>query len=191
VRIAKAAEDAGIAMIAVHGRTREQGYKGQAEYETIAAVKRAVAIPVVANGDIDSAAKAREVFAATGADAIMIGRAAQGRPWIFADIAHHLATGEAAQPPRVGDVKGWLLEHLDDHYRLYGEFAGVRSARKHIGWTVKGLPGGEAFRAEMNAIESCDAQARAVAAWFDRLADAMPRMPLADESRGDVAPSLH
>ena len=182
VRIARAAEDAGIAMIAVHGRTREQGYKGQAEYETVAAVKRAVAIPVVANGDIDSAAKAREVFAATGADAIMIGRAAQGRPWIFADIAHHLATGEAAPPPRVADVKGWLLEHLDDHYRLYGEFAGVRSARKHIGWTLKGLPGGEAFRAEMNAIESCDAQARAVAAWFDRLADAMPRMPLADAS---------
>ena len=191
VRIARAAEDAGIAMIAVHGRTREQGYKGQAEYETVAAVKRAVAIPVVANGDIDSPAKAREVFAATGADAIMIGRAAQGRPWIFADIAHHLATGEAAQPPRVADVKGWLLEHLDDHYRLYGEFAGVRSARKHIGWTLKGLPGGETFRAEMNAIESCDAQARAVAAWFDRLADTMPRMPLADESRGDVASSLH
>ena len=128
VRIARAAEDAGIAMIAVHGRTREQGYKGQAEYETAAAVKRAVAIPVVANGDIDSPAKAREVFAATGADAIMIGRAAQGRPWIFADIAHHLATGEAAQPPQVVDVKGWLLEHLDDHYHLYGDFAGVRSA---------------------------------------------------------------
>src|SRR6186713_1875117 len=189
VRIARAAEDAGIAMIAVHGRTREQGYKGQAEYETVAAVKRAVAIPVVANGDIDSAAKARDVFAATGADAIMIGRAAQGRPWIFADIAHYLATGETAPPPRVADVKGWLLEHLDDHYRLYGEFAGVRSARKHIGWTLKGLPGGEAFRSEMNAIESCDAQARAVAAWFDRLADSMPRMPLADESSGNVAAS--
>jgi len=191
VRIARAAENAGVAMIAVHGRTREQGYKGSAEYETIAAVKRAVKIPVVANGDIDSPAKAREVFAATGADAIMIGRAAQGRPWIFADIAHHLATGESAPPPQVADVKGWLLEHLDDHYRLYGEFAGVRSARKHIGWTLKALPGGEAVRAEMNAIESCDAQARAVAAWFDRLADSMPRMPLADGSSGTVASSLH
>jgi tRNA-dihydrouridine synthase B len=191
VRIARAAEDAGVAMIAVHGRTREQGYKGVAEYETVAAVKRAVRIPVVANGDIDSPAKAREVFAATGADAIMIRRAAQGRPWIFADIAHHLATGQAPLPPRVAEVRGWLLEHLDDHYRLYGEFAGVRSARKHIGWTLKGLPGGKAFRAEMNAIESCDAQARAVASWFDRLADSMPSMPLAEESQGDVVPSLH
>jgi len=187
VRIARAAEDAGVAMIAVHGRTREQGYRGSAEYETIAAVKRALKIPVVANGDIDSPAKARAVFAATGADAIMIGRAAQGRPWIFADIAHHLATGEAAPPPRVADVKGWLLEHLDDHYRLYGEFAGVRSARKHIGWTLKGLPGGEAFRAEMNTIESCDAQARAVADWFDRLADTMSRMPIAAASCGTAA----
>ena len=131
------------------------------------------------------------MFAATGADAIMIGRAAQGRPWIFAEIAHHLATGEAAPPPRVVDVKGWLLEHLDDHYRLYGEFAGVRSARKHIGWTLRGLPGGEAFRAEMNAIESCDAQARAVGAWFDRLADEMPRMPVADDLRADAPSSLH
>jgi len=184
VRIARAAEDAGIAMVAVHGRTREQGYKGEAEYDTIAAVKRAVRIPVVANGDIDSPAKARAVFAATGADAIMIGRAAQGRPWLFGEIAHHLATGEAAAPPRTADVKSWLLEHLDDHYRLYGEFAGVRSARKHIGWTLRGLPGGETFRTEMNAIESCDAQARAVGAWFDRLADDMPLMPASDADAG-------
>ena len=180
VRIARAAESAGVAMVAVHGRTREQGYQGDAEYETVAAVKRALAIPVVANGDIDSPAKARAVFEATGADAIMIGRAAQGRPWLFGEIAHHLATGEAAPPPRVRDVREWLLEHLDDHYRLYGEFAGVRSARKHIGWTVRGLPGGEAFRAEMNAIESCEGQARAVGAWFDRLADDMARMPACD-----------
>jgi tRNA-dihydrouridine synthase B len=190
VHIARAAEAAGVAMVAVHGRTREQGYKGDAEYETIAAVKRAVAIPVVANGDIDSPAKARAVFAATGADAIMIGRAAQGRPWLFGEIAFHLATGETAPPPRVADVKAWLLEHLDDHYRLYGEFAGVRSARKHIGWTLRGLPGGEEFRAEMNAIESCDAQARAVAVWFDRLADAMPLMP-ACAAHERPAPTLH
>jgi tRNA-dihydrouridine synthase B len=179
VRIARAAEGAGIAMVAVHGRTREQGYRGEAEYDTVAAVKRAVAIPVVANGDIDSPAKAREVFARTGADAIMIGRAAQGRPWIFGEIAHHLETGTVAPPPRVVEVKGWLLEHLDDHYSLYGEFAGVRSARKHIGWTLRGLPGGEAFRSDMNTIESCDEQSRAVASWFDRLADSLPLMPAA------------
>ena len=177
VRLARTAEDAGVAMVAVHGRTREQGYKGEAEYDTVAAVKRAVTIPVVANGDIDSPAKARRVFAETGADAIMIGRAAQGRPWIFGEIAHELATGEPASPPSVADVRGWLLEHLDDHYHLYGEFAGVRSARKHIGWTLRGLPGGEDFRAEMNAIESCDAQAEAVGAWFARLGEQIATMP--------------
>jgi len=177
VALARAAESAGVAMVAVHGRTREQGYKGDAEYETVSAVKRAVSIPVVANGDIDSPTKARAVFEATGADAIMIGRAAQGRPWLFNEIAHHLATGEAAPPPRTAEVRGWLLEHLEDHYRLYGEFAGVRSARKHIGWTLRRLPGGEPFRAEMNAIESCAEQARAVGEWFDRLAERMPVMP--------------
>jgi tRNA-dihydrouridine synthase B len=177
VRLARAAEAAGVAMVAVHGRTREQGYKGEAEYDTVAEVKRAVTIPVVANGDIDSPAKARRVFEETGADAIMIGRAAQGRPWIFGEIAHELATGEAAAPPSVIDVRGWLLEHLDDHYSLYGEHAGVRSARKHIGWTLRGLPGGEDFRAEMNAIETCDGQAAAVGDWFERLAERMPAMP--------------
>jgi tRNA-dihydrouridine synthase B len=186
VRIARAAENAGVAMVAVHGRTREQGYKGDAEYETVAAVKRAVSIPVVANGDIDSPTKARAVLESTGADAIMIGRAAQGRPWLFGEIAHHLATGQAASPPRVRDVKEWLLEHLDDHYRLYGEFAGVRSARKHIGWTLRGLPGGEDFRAAMNAIESCEAQAHAVDAWFDRLADDMPFMPSCEAQASTV-----
>ena len=179
VRLARAAESAGIAMVAVHGRTREQGYTGQAEYETVAAVKRALGIPVVANGDIDSPQKARAVFAATGADAIMIGRAAQGRPWIFGEIAHFLETGEEAPPPRVTDVRRWLVEHLGDHYRLHGEFAGVRSARKHIGWTLRGLPGGDAFRDEMNAIDSCDAQLEAVGNWFDALADKAPLMPAA------------
>jgi tRNA-dihydrouridine synthase B len=177
VRIARAAENAGVAMVTVHGRTREQGYKGAAEYDTIAAVKAALRIPVVANGDIDSPEKAREVLQATGADAIMVGRAAQGRPWIFREIAHFLSTGERLAAPEVLQAKHWLLEHLDDHYGLYGEFAGVRTARKHIGWAVRALPGGEAFRARMNRLESCDEQVRAVGDWFDELALAHRLLP--------------
>ena len=169
--IARDAEAAGIAMVTVHGRTREQGYTGQAEYDTIAAVKAALRIPVVANGDIDSPEKAREVLRRTGADALMIGRAAQGRPWIFREIGHFLATGEHLPAPEVREAKRWLLEHLHDHYSLYGEYAGVRTARKHIGWAVKALPGGEAFRSEMNRIDCCDTQVRAVSDWFDALAD--------------------
>ena len=178
--IARAAEQAGVHMVTVHGRTREQGYKGEAEYETIAAVKAALRIPVVANGDIDSPAKARTVLAATGADALMIGRAAQGRPWIFRAIAHHLATGQDLAPPLVLEVRRALLGHLRDHYALYGEHTGVRSARKHIGWCVRALPGGEAFRAHMNAIESAAAQWQAVADFFDELAQAHERLPQAD-----------
>jgi tRNA-dihydrouridine synthase B len=182
VALARAAERAGVAMVTVHGRTREQGYGGAAEYETIAAVKAALAIPVVANGDIHSPQKAREVLRATGADALMIGRAAQGRPWIFREVAHFLATGRELEPPPVHEAKRWLLEHLEDHYGLYGEYTGVRTARKHIGWALRALPGGEAFRAEMNRLDSCRAQVRAVADWFDRLADThrvMPRLPAA------------
>jgi tRNA-dihydrouridine synthase B len=179
VRIARAAESAGVAMVTVHGRTREQGYKGSAEYDTVAAVKAALRIPVVANGDIDTPAKARAVFAATGADAIMIGRAAQGRPWIFREIAHFLACGEVPAAPPVAQVKAWLLEHLHDHYTLYGEVVGVRSARKHIGWAVRSLPGGEDFRAQMNRLESCADQVRAVADWFDALADRHRLLPQA------------
>ncbi|CAN5848538.1 tRNA dihydrouridine synthase DusB [soil metagenome] len=177
VRIARAAESAGIAMVTVHGRTREQGYKGFAEYDTVSAVKAALRIPVVANGDIDSPEKARHVLAVTGADAIMIGRAAQGRPWIFREIAHFLATGDYLAAPEVLQAKAWLLEHLDDHYGLYGEFAGVRSARKHIGWAVRSLPGGEAFRAHMNLLETCEAQVTAVGDWFDQLADTHTLLP--------------
>ncbi len=175
--IARAAEQAGVQMITVHGRTREQGYKGQAEYDTIAAVKAAVRVPVVANGDIDSPEKAREVLAVTGADAVMVGRAAQGRPWIFREIAHFMATGTHLAPPLVAEVKRLLLEHLLDHYALYGEYAGVRTARKHIGWYVKPLPGGEAFRASMNLMEDCELQSRAVADYFDDLNTRMDRMP--------------
>jgi tRNA-dihydrouridine synthase B len=164
-------------MLTVHGRTREQGYKGEAEYETIAAVKAAVRIPVVANGDVDSPEKARAVLAATGADAVMVGRAAQGRPWIFREIAHFLATGTRLAPPLVAEVRRALLAHLEDHYALYGEFTGVRSARKHIGWYVRSLPEGEAFRAQMNAIEDSAGQVAAVHRFFDALASRTDRMP--------------
>ena len=179
VTIARAAENAGVQMLTVHGRTREQGYKGQAEYDTIAAVKAAVRIPVVANGDINTPEKAREVLACTGADAVMIGRAAQGRPWIFREIAHFMATGTRLAPPLVAEVKRLLLDHLQDHYALYGEFSGVRTARKHIGWYVKSLPQGEAFRDRMNQMEDCGHQMQAVADFFDALAVHTDRMPLA------------
>ena len=177
--LARAAESAGVQMVTVHGRTREQGYKGHAEYDTIAAVKAAVKVPVVANGDITSPEKARDVLAATGADAIMIGRAAQGRPWIFREIGHFLATGEHLAPPLVAEVRRLLLDHLQDHYSLYGELTGVRSARKHIAWYLRALPGGEAFRQHINTIEDCTTQWQAVADHLDALGQQMDRLPAA------------
>ena len=177
LRLARAAESAGVAMVTVHGRTREQGYGGLAEYDTVAAVKAALSIPVVANGDIDSPHKAREVLRRTGADALMIGRAAQGRPWIFQEIGHFLAHGTLLAPPPVRQVQAWLTEHLHDHYALYGEFTGVRSARKHIGWAVKALPGGLAFRDTMNRLDDCRAQVDAVGRYFDALADRHTLLP--------------
>jgi tRNA-dihydrouridine synthase B len=185
VSLARGFESAGIRMLTVHGRTREQGYKGCAEYETVAAVKDAVRVPVVANGDIDSPAKAREVLALTGADAVMIGRAAQGRPWIFREVAHFLATGELLAPPLVAEVRRLLLAHLEDHYGLYGEYTGVRSARKHIAWYVRGLPGAREFRESMNAIEACKAQLSAVAGFFDGLAAQGDRMPAAAQGEDE------
>ena len=177
--IARAAESAGVQMIAVHGRTREQGYKGLAEYDTIAAVKAALKIPVVANGDISSPEKARDVLAYTGADAVMVGRAAQGRPWIFREIGHFLETGEHMAPPLVAELRRLLLDHLQDHYSLYGEGTGVRSARKHIAWYVRGLPGGEQFRQVINTIEDCAQQWQAVADYLDALGVQMDRLPAA------------
>ena len=175
--IARAAESAGVQMVTVHGRTREQGYKGVAEYDTIAAVKAALKIPVVANGDIDSPEKASAVLRATGADALMIGRAAQGRPWIFREVAHFLATGQHLAPPLVLEVRRALLDHLHDHYGLYGEFSGVRSARKHIGWYVRALPGGEDFRRRMNLVDSAAVQWQLVSDYFEELADSHERLP--------------
>jgi tRNA-dihydrouridine synthase B len=180
VRIARGAEAAGVAMVTVHGRTRDQGYKGEAEYATIRAVKQALGIPVVANGDIDSPAKAQAVLQATGADAVMIGRAAQGRPWIFREVAHFLATGTQLPAPPTLQVRDWLLEHLEDHYSLYGERAGVRTARKHIGWAVHHLPDGATFRARMNVLESTAQQARALHDYLGELASAHPHWPDAD-----------
>ncbi len=191
VAIARAAEDAGVQMVTVHGRTREQGYKGFAEYDTIAEVKTRLGIPVVANGDIDTPEKARDVLAYTGADAVMLGRVAQGRPWIFREVTHFMVTGTHLAPPLVVEVKRLLVNHLLDHYSLYGAFTGVRSARKHIGWYVKSLPGGEAFRAAMNVLEDPEAQLLAVTAFFDSLGEQMDRIPLAVNDLAGPVPKLN
>ncbi|MFC3109126.1 tRNA dihydrouridine synthase DusB [Undibacterium arcticum] len=165
--IARIAEAAGIAMLTVHGRTRADGYSGDAEYDTIAQVKAAVKLPVVANGDITTPEKAKLVLQATGADAVMIGRAAQGRPWICREIAHYLRTGHHLPAPLVAEVRALMDEHLRAHYAFYGEYLGVRTARKHIGWYVRDLLGGEAFRQRMNLLEDCDAQLAAVDQFFE------------------------
>jgi tRNA-dihydrouridine synthase B len=164
--IARMAEQAGIAMLTLHGRTRADGYKGEAEYDTIAAVKAAVGIPVVANGDITTPEKAKFVLDHTGADAVMIGRAAQGRPWICREIDHYLRTGEFLPAPLVDEVRELMHEHLPAHYAFYGEYLGVRTARKHIGWYVEDLPGGEEFRQRMNLLESTADQLAAVDEFF-------------------------
>ena len=187
VALARAAESAGVAMLTVHGRTRAQGFMGAAEHHTVAAVKAAVRVPVVANGDIDSPAKAAAVLAATGADALMIGRAAQGRPWIFREIAHHLATGQWLAPPATHEVAGWLVAHLHEHYALYGELTGVRSARKHIGWAVGRLPGGPAFRGVMNQLDDSASQVAALTDYFDRLAELHPWLPAPEPVAGAAA----
>ncbi|MFY1850257.1 tRNA dihydrouridine synthase, partial [Achromobacter dolens] len=149
-----------------HGRTRADLYTGEAEYDTIRAVRAELKIPLIANGDIDSPEKARRVLDYTGADAVMIGRAAQGRPWIFREVDHYLRTGETLAPPSYGEMRELLLEHLDDHYRFYGEHTGVRTARKHIGWYLDGLPGADSFRDRMNLIDNTRDQWRAVSEWF-------------------------
>jgi tRNA-dihydrouridine synthase B len=167
LRIARIAEQAGIAMLTLHGRTRSDGYSGDAEYDTIAAVKASVSIPVVANGDITTPQKARHVLAVTGADAVMIGRAAQGRPWICREIDHFLRTGTVLPPPLVAEVRLLMGDHLRAHHAFYGEFLGVRTARKHIGWYVRDLPDGEQFRQQMNLLESTAEQLLAVDQFFE------------------------
>ncbi|MDP3858783.1 MAG: tRNA dihydrouridine synthase DusB [Stagnimonas sp.] len=166
LRIACLAEDAGVAALALHGRTREDHYQGSAEYQTIADVKRAVRIPVFANGDVDSPEKARRVLAATGADGLFIGRAAQGNPWIFRETAHYLATGQTLPPPSAQEQGDTLLGHLDELYGLYGEGRGVRVARKHIQWYCESRPGVEAFWRRLCLLTEASEQRAAVAEFF-------------------------
>lgn len=177
--LALKAQNAGIAMLCIHGRTREQGYRGEAEYDIIAAVKSIVQIPVVANGDIDTPAKASYVLKKTRADALMIGRAAQGHPWIFREIAHYLQTGVELPPPATTDVRQWMLEQLAQHYALYGEYMGVRSARKHIAWLVRGLPDAKALCQHINKSETIDNQLYFLKEFLDLLALTYPVWPQA------------
>lgn len=165
--IAKIAESEGVAMLTLHGRTREDAYEGEVEYETIARVKDAVSIPVVANGDIDSPEKVKSVLKSTGADAVMIGRATWGRPWIFREITHYLTTGQLLPSPSIQEVRQLLLQHLRNHYAFHGETVGVRSARKHIGWYINNLPESEIFKKHINQINTCEEQLESVDAFFE------------------------
>src|SRR3989304_1635093 len=173
--IARVAEDCGIQALAVHGRTRADAFQGEAEYAPTAAIKAAVKIPVLADGDIATPEKAAFVLQRTGADGLMIGRAAQGNPWIFREISHFLATGEKLAPPPVTEVRDTLLAHLDTLYAFYGEYSGVRMARKHISWYSKGLRGGAAFRHAVNAVETATAQLAMVREFFDTQDALVPR----------------
>jgi len=183
--IARIAEDSGIAALAVHGRTRDQHYTGEAEYETVAAIKSALRIPVFANGDVDTPEKAKQVLQATGADGLLIGRAAQGRPWIFREIAHYLATGEKLPMLPLAEVRAILLGHLEHLHDFYGEVSGVRIARKHLGWYAKDRPEHsleqrEAFRAVVNRAETAAEQLRLTRDYFDALvAGVAPEFPVA------------
>jgi tRNA-dihydrouridine synthase B len=169
VQIAKMAEDIGVQALAMHGRTRACLYNGDAEYDTIAAVKQAIHIPLIANGDITTPEKAKYVLEYTGADAVMIGRAAQGRPWIFREIEHYLKTGTHLLPPTVEEIHTVMLEHINDLYGFYGEIAGMRVARKHISWYTKGLAGSASFRHHMNTLDTIPLQQQAINDFFAEL----------------------
>jgi len=167
--IARIAEQAGIQALAVHGRTRACAYRGAAEYDTIAAIKAAVNIPVIANGDIRTPEQAKQVLDYTGADGVMIGRAAQGRPWIFDLVGHYQQTGELKEDPPLTVIRSLMLEHLEALYAFYGEHIGVRVARKHISWYSKGQPGGAAFRQAVNRVDDVREQLMLTRDFFDRL----------------------
>jgi tRNA-dihydrouridine synthase B len=182
VSVAHIAEDTGIQALTIHGRTRACGFSGEAEYDTIAAVKARVDIPVIANGDITTPERVRKVLGYTKADGVMIGRAAQGRPWMFREIEHFLATGERLPPPEVSEIHQVLVAHLNDLYEFYGEYTGVRVARKHISWYTKGLAGSAAFRHAMNQLESSAEQLAAVNLFFAQLGDKGQRLTYLEES---------
>lgn len=167
--IAKIAEDAGIKALALHGRTRSCGYKGDAEYETIANVVDTVSLPVFANGDITSPERAKHVLETTGCAAVMIGRAAQGRPWLFREIDHYLRTGTMLPPPDMQEIREILLGHLQELHQFYGEFMGVRIARKHVGWYLQNEPNGSSFRKQFNTLDKAEDQATAVTAFFEQI----------------------
>ena len=178
--IARIAENAGIQALAIHGRTRACAYNGNAEYETIAAVKNHVKIPIIANGDIRTPEEAKRVLEYTAADAVMIGRAAQGRPWIFREISHYLATGNHLPLPEVNEIHHVLVNHLYDLYDFYGEYSGVRIARKHISWYTKGLIGSAGFRHAMNRLQTTDEQLAAVNEFFISLSGYGERLTYAE-----------
>ncbi len=181
IQIAKMAEDIGIQALAMHGRTRACLYKGDAEYDTIAAVKQAISIPLIANGDITTPEKAKYVLDYTGADAVMIGRAAQGRPWIFREIAYYLATGTHMLPPTVDEIHKVMIEHLHDLYAFYGELTGMRIARKHISWYTKGLSGSAAFRHHMNTLQTTTLQLQTISDFFAELKTKNERLVYEEE----------
>jgi len=181
VIVARMAEDIGVQALAMHGRTRACAYTGDAEYETIAAVKQAINIPLIANGDITTPEKAKFVLQQTGADAVMIGRAAQGRPWIFREIEHYLKTGTHLPPPKVSEIHRVMLEHLHDLYRFYGDLTGMRMARKHISWYTKGLVGSANFRHNMNQLQTIELQLAAINEFFSELQQQNNRLQYAEE----------
>lgn len=186
IQIAKMAEDLGVQALAMHGRTRACAYMGDAEYDTIAAVKQVIKIPLIANGDITTPEKAKFVLDYTGADAVMIGRAAQGRPWIFREIEHYLTTGTHLLPPTVDEIHAVMLEHLHDLYAFYGELTGMRMARKHISWYTKGLAGSAQFRHTMNTLQTIELQLQAINDFFVELKTKNERLVYIDHDADDA-----
>ena len=180
--VARTAERAGIKALAIHGRTRACGFSGEAEYDTIAEVKAGIGIPVIANGDISTPEDVKKVLEYTRADAVMIGRAAQGRPWMFREIQHYLETGRHLPAPEVAEIHRVLVAHLHELYEFYGEYSGVRVARKHISWYTKGLAGSAAFRHGMNQLETRMEQLQAVDAFFAQLAEGGRRLTYVEEA---------